>query len=206
MNTAKQNDALIRVPHAGAEVLLPPATIISNWLATLPGHANDAPAGIPPIGSEWPEQGGIYAGLMRGSDGHPDYHLIVATGPDAEIEEIKWGEAGEQVPGADSEWDGLANTNALCASENDPAAAVWAAGTLRNGFRDWYLAARREYALCYATVPELFQKSGYYWSSTQYSAYGAWTQDFANGFQDGGHKHYAFRARAVRRFISTSTL
>jgi len=32
---------------------------------------------IPPIGEIWPGQGGIYAGIMRGRDGKPDYHLIV---------------------------------------------------------------------------------------------------------------------------------
>lgn len=33
----------------------------------------------PPIGQHWPEQGGIYAGLVRGTDGQPDHHLILAT-------------------------------------------------------------------------------------------------------------------------------
>ncbi len=31
----------------------------------------------PPIGAMWPEQGGIYAGVMRGEWGH-NYHLIIA--------------------------------------------------------------------------------------------------------------------------------
>lgn len=31
----------------------------------------------PAIGHVWPGQGGIYAGLMRGLDGQPDYHLII---------------------------------------------------------------------------------------------------------------------------------
>lgn len=38
----------------------------------------DATQTTPPrIGAEWPGQGGIYAGIMRGRDGGPDYHLIV---------------------------------------------------------------------------------------------------------------------------------
>lgn len=32
---------------------------------------------VPRIGQYWPGQGGIYAGIMRGRDGAPDYHLIV---------------------------------------------------------------------------------------------------------------------------------
>jgi hypothetical protein len=33
----------------------------------------------PALGAPWPEQGGIYAGLVRGIDGAPDYHLIVGA-------------------------------------------------------------------------------------------------------------------------------
>jgi hypothetical protein len=32
----------------------------------------------PRIGEYWHSQGGIYAGLARGEDGQPDYHLILA--------------------------------------------------------------------------------------------------------------------------------
>lgn len=34
--------------------------------------------GLPRIGVLWPEQGGIYCGLVRGDNGAPDYHLIMA--------------------------------------------------------------------------------------------------------------------------------
>ena len=32
----------------------------------------------PPIGEYWHGQGGIYAGLARGENGQPDYHLVLA--------------------------------------------------------------------------------------------------------------------------------
>ena len=32
----------------------------------------------PPIGEYWGGQGGIYAGLVRGENGQPDYHLVLA--------------------------------------------------------------------------------------------------------------------------------
>ena len=32
----------------------------------------------PPIGDYWDGQGGIYAGLARGENGQPDYHLVLA--------------------------------------------------------------------------------------------------------------------------------
>jgi hypothetical protein len=37
---------------------------------------------VPAIGSEWPEQGGHFAGAMLGADGEPDYLLIV--GPECD--------------------------------------------------------------------------------------------------------------------------
>lgn len=47
---------------------------------------------LPTIGSEWKEEGGIYAGIARGQNGAADYHLVV--GPEAEGE-LKWKPAME---------------------------------------------------------------------------------------------------------------
>ncbi|MCG8393330.1 MAG: DUF1566 domain-containing protein [Pseudomonadales bacterium] len=198
-----QTQQMIEVKHGGATILLPHATIVKNWLATLPGHANDNPDQIPAIGEVWPEQGGIYAGMVRGSNGLPDYHLIAAH--PQEEKKLEWGTAGIEVSGADHEWDGLANTIALAEDGHDHPAADWAHQLNLNGRNDWYLPARRELSLLYANVPELFDKV-WHWSSTQYSAITAWSQYFGDGFQDTGLKGNAFRARAVRRFISHSTL
>ena len=41
----------------------------------------------PRIGEAWLEQGGIYAGLVRGADGQPDHHLILA---EAKPEAMAW--------------------------------------------------------------------------------------------------------------------
>lgn len=51
-----------------------------------------AALGIAPrIGEVWPGQGGIYAGIARGTDGMPDAHLILcATTPDSTLD---WGSA-----------------------------------------------------------------------------------------------------------------
>ena len=201
-----QSNELIDIQIHGATVSLPRQTVLANWLASLPANES-RPCDIPPpIGETWASQGGVYAGLMRGENGQPDYHLIVPRAEQAQIETIKWGSPGEEETGATSEWDGLANTRALIQRGNDHPAAQWVANLDLHGHRDWYLPARRELALCYATVPELFEKSGYYWSSSQSSADGAWTQAFDDGYQYGGHKDDALRGRAVRRFISHSAL
>ncbi|MDD0981684.1 DUF1566 domain-containing protein [Pseudomonas shahriarae] len=160
---------------------------------------------LPAIGTYWPEQGGVYAGVMRGEEGRPDYHLVVAQGDKGENSSVAWGSYGEDEPCAKYACDGLLNTAALAHSENDHPAALWTANLSIEGHNDWYLPSRFELALCYATVSELFAKE-WHLSSTQYSPDTAWVQGFGGGGQDYGHKGYARRARAVRRVINTSTL
>jgi hypothetical protein len=147
------------------------------------------------------EQGGIYAGRMRGSNGHPDYHLFVATAPMGFIRDIEWGGRGVDRSDATSEFDGLANTLALARHGGHPA-AEWASSLAINGHHDWYLPSRRELRLLWCTAPELFEP-GWYWSSTQYSANVAWFQYFDDGGQGDYDKDYQARARAVRRFLIT---
>ncbi len=48
------------------------------------------------IGAIWPGEGGIYAGVMRGRDGGPDYHLIVGPEYDGELQ---WQPAMEWATG-----------------------------------------------------------------------------------------------------------
>lgn len=156
---------------------------------------------IPAIGQPWPEQGGIYAGLMRGAAGKPDYHLVVPAGPKGFIAKVAWGGYEKDEAAAGSEYDGYANTRALVNSKHSHPAAEWAAELEIEGHTDFYLPSRRELALCYANVPELFEKA-WHWSSTQYSPYSAWIQLFDGGFQSLDHKSNEFRARAVRRVVT----
>ncbi|MDT4854192.1 hypothetical protein FQZ97_884820 [compost metagenome] len=155
----------------------------------------------PPIGQHWPGQGGVYAGLVRGEDGQPDYHLVVPTAAAATAEEIAWGAAGEKEDGATHARDGLANTRALCESEHGHPAAQWAAALEIEGHRDFYLPSRFELALCYANVRELFEER-WHWSSTQCSPDTAWVQGCGDGTQNFGRKDGDYRARAVRRVVN----
>lgn len=165
--------------------------------------ANKPAAALPNIGEYWPSQGGVYAGMMRGQDGQPDYHLIVAAGEVGFVKEIAWGGYEKDEPAAKSEWDGKANTLALSRSDIDHPAAEWAAGLEIDGHVDWYLPARREAALCYANTPELFEE-GWHWTSTQSSRDGAYAQYFTYGRQDRGDKYGGLRARAVRRLANSA--
>jgi hypothetical protein len=161
-----------------------------------------APLAPPRIATEWPGQGGVYAGIMRGEDGLPDYHLIVPTHSSASIKKIIWSDSYIDQPIANHEFDGLANTTALCKSAYSHPAAQWAASLKIDGLSDFYLPARRELSLAFATVPELFEKE-WHWSSTQYAAHPgyAWLQDFTNGNQGYLPKSNEYRARPVRRIL-----
>jgi len=186
----------------GAELTVPEDVLFAAWLRQTIGETPPAPNAAPKIGEVWPGQGGVYAGVMRGEAAKQDYHLIVPTDPRASIEEIAWGGAGVEETGALSEFDGAANTEALFCSRQSHPAAQWARELNIDGHSDFYLPARRELSLCYANVPELFEKA-WYWSSTQYAGFShnAWLQYFSDGHQSHNHKDDEFRARAVRRLV-----
>lgn len=77
----KPTDKVILQLGDDAEVIVPATTVVRSLLDNLLQRASaptaDANKTIPRIGERWPGQGGIYAGVMRGRDGKPDYHLIV---------------------------------------------------------------------------------------------------------------------------------
>ncbi|BBH11774.1 DUF1566 domain-containing protein [Chromobacterium haemolyticum] len=196
--------ATINLPLGNATLSVPAeeaARILIEKFLHEPAARSDSK--LPRIGEAWPGQGGIYAGLMRAEHDAPDYHLVVPTDPASNVQEIAWGGYDHDEPDAKSDFDGLANTLALCESERDHPAAKWAAGLVIDGHADFYLPARRELSLCYANVPELFDKE-WHWSSTQSSRDTAYGQTFTNGTQYGYGKDSILRARAVRRLVNSA--
>lgn len=146
--------------------------------------------------------GGVFAGLVRGAPGKPDYYLFVAHGPKGEHEKLAYGGYGHEVKKATSDNDGAANTAALCAHTEAHPAAQWARDLKLDGFSDFYLPSRNELRICYANAADAFAKE-WYWSSTQYAGghNSAWHQYFGYGNQDYDYKDFEGRCRAVRRLI-----
>lgn len=73
---------------AGALVTLPVETLTALWLEQVRQTSLTAAQpviGAVRIGAQWRSEGGIYAGIARGRDGKPDYHLIVAEIEEASI-------------------------------------------------------------------------------------------------------------------------
>lgn len=154
---------------------------------------------IPPFGTLLPQYGGHFGGIMRGAaaDGSQDYALIVPAADGAEIEAIVWAPDYIDVPGAASQTDGRANTAAMAAAGLDLGKRIQAIEL--HGHADWYLPAAAELRALSATVPELFDKSDWYWSSTQSSRRDAFIQDFECGYALSIGKDDEGRVRPVRQ-------
>ena len=154
---------------------------------------------LPAIGCFIVSQGGYLGAIMRGpaADGSQDYALIVPAAAGAEIESLAWAPEYVKIEGADSKTDGMANTAAMVAAGLDLAKRITTLDL--HGFQDWYLPATHELRTLYINVPDLFDKDEWYWSSSQFSRYYAWCQDFEYGFSYNFYsKGLELRARPVR--------
>jgi hypothetical protein len=103
---------------------------------------------------------------------------------------------------------GRQNTALILAADADAPAAKACADYRGGGFSDWYLPSRDELNRMYQNLKRnnIGGFSNYiYWSSSQYlDSYlgdrGAWTQNFASGYQYFDYKHVGNRVRGVRAF------
>lgn len=125
---------------------------------------------IPRIGSFWREQGGIYAGIVAGENGEPDYHLIHASS-EHEIFEVDFSSA---IEAAKTPFNGFQDW--YLPTRRD---ARLLTINCRDSFDldDWYWTSTQ---------------------GAHYDDY-AWMQEFTNGTQLSYHKSNTDRARAVRR-------
>lgn len=124
---------------------------------------------LPKIGEEWPEQGGIYAGIRIGKGGADDYLLIVGPEHDGYL---TWNSA--------IEWAG---TLAVVGAHRDFALPTRLEGA---ALFDRMRSSFQPYRYWLSEQPA---------SNSTY----AWAQSFDNGCQFGYHKVSDFRARSVRR-------
>lgn len=188
---------LITVSKGDTMLTTPDAALALQVLTGLSVSANPAaaPSGIPAIGEYWPSEGGVNGGLFQGGD--RPYYLIVPVGADAE-KELQWGGYGDELDGASSPHDGLANTADLVGADDDYPAALFCNAFERDGHKDFYLMSRREATFLEATVPEVFNKRRH-WTSSQYSAHGAYSMGFEDGWLSYNGKDGERLVRPVRR-------
>lgn len=153
----------------------------------------------PCYGEYWQGQGGVVVDFVPSMGDKPGWYLIATVGGEAEKAGVAWGPEDLDVPGAQDDWDGLANTIAMANNGRQHPAAEWVRGLAIDGHSDFYIPSQQEQRLLWARVPKLFQ-SRYYWSSTQSSRHDAWLQSFGDGGQGRNDKRHEARIRAVRRF------
>ena len=155
-----------------------------------------ADVGPPPASGElWPSQGGFFICTAPAMFGLPARHLIAAR---EERDGLAWGGRGEDVPGAASQFDGAANTVALLRDSSEHPAALYAANYQSDGHADFFLGSRLDMLLCYWHAPQLFQKEGWYATSSQCSRHLAWAQGFEYGYSYGHSKDAPLRVRPLR--------
>lgn len=152
----------------------------------------NAPLALPLPGTKLPHLGGNLGAYVAHADGSVRA-LIVS--PATHERAGTWGEYGQDVPGARS-IDGLASTNAMAEAGSELARAVRALTI--GGCALWYIPSRLEWLALQTQAPQLFKKTGWYWSSTQYSRLSAYCQDFEYGYSNAHGKDTPRRARAVR--------
>lgn len=133
----------------------------------------------PNEGEHWQGHGGIYVGTYR--DGDKRYHLIVADTPESKLEG-EWGKYGEEIEDEFSFVDGEHNTQLILAAEPDNPIAKSIRNLVIEGHNDFHWPAQKQLMLCYINAQHLFDQT-WHWSSTQYSASGAWGQGFGDGCQ-----------------------
>ncbi len=156
--------------------------------------------------------GGVVFHVYKDGSG-AEHGLIVAltNQSDSQI----WSNVTNQLAGASSSWNGLANSNAIVAQPGHASSAAklcldYEAG----GFADWYLPAKYEINLLWGNLynvnksltsisgaTEIFPSDNFnnYWSSSEFGPSSAWNLNIYGDFSTN-NKDYASNVRAVRAF------
>lgn len=102
-----------------------------------------------------PYGGGFYAGRLL--VGEHLFALLVAPKDGGEQDEALWNKLRKVVSGADSYFDGMANTRAM--AEAGSKLAKWALDLKLNGESDWYLPSRDELEIIYRNLKPSTRKN-----------------------------------------------
>lgn len=169
----------------GAEITLPIDDAFEAWFKQQFGKSIKAGRDIPRLGETVPGEGGTFAGFGPKEDGSLEW-LIAAPIDIGYFKDLTYGEYGKEVKGAESWYDGRANTAALMAHGDHPAARK-CAEFAHEGHSDYFLGAKLQMAAVFAGLHEKVPKE-WFLTSTQSSADFAWGQGFGYGGVDGWGK------------------
>ena len=150
--------------------------------------------------------GGIVAYILQSGD--PGYvagehHGLIAATADQSTG-IQWYNGTFVTTGATgiAIGTGQANTTAIVTIQGAGSYAAQLCNDLTvGGYNDWFLPSKDELDKLYINKVAIGGFAGsHYWSSSEYSAYYAWSQNFYYGNQNYNYKYLTGRVRAVRAF------
>ncbi|MDT4857893.1 hypothetical protein FQZ97_923360 [compost metagenome] len=121
-------------------------------------------------------------------------YALVAFDADSELE-AAWGEYGQNV--ATNHGDGEANTRAMAEAGSDLAAKVLGLGAFIPSALESHLMM---YAKQLGYLADL-NEDLWYWTSSQFSSYHAYSLDFEDGWQDLNDKTDERPVRPVRKIL-----
>ena len=154
--------------------------------------------------------GGIVFHVYRDQNG-VEHGLVLAL---QNLNWQSWGLNQIDVPNAESSWNGVANTQAIMATQgNQNSAAAICVNYAGGGYTDWYLPSVNELGILWNnlfTINKALQQvqgaqlvnETWYWSSTEVDSLIAWAFSFYYGYaQNTGYPKTNFRmVRPVRFF------
>jgi hypothetical protein len=188
-------------------------------LATAGGPGFDF---LDPANIGQPVEGGFFGGLIsHTADGNPTHALIVApaaTGATGtgytRATELAWKTTATATAGADSLFDGAANTAAMVAAGiADHPAAQFCYSLSIGGFSDWYLPAQLEHDIVYFNLKPSTISNATFTGANPYSVplrtenYTSENpaQTTVSWFQDGGAEAFSTVAHYASNEVSNSS-
>jgi len=152
-------------------------------------------------------QGGIIAYVFAPTDSGyvaGETHGLIVTENDEITNQLEWTTMSyDYLNTSVLLGTGMSNTQKIdSANYNYPSLASFACSSLSlNGFDDWYLPSKDELNKIYLNkglLPNF--RTGYYWTSSEYSDYEVWVHDFSSGNQVTQYKWEYYNVRSVRSF------
>jgi len=176
-------------------------TVDGGFTATCAVTVNPAPVAV---GDSY--GGGIVAYVLQSGDLGYDanvQHGLIAASADQSTG-IQWHNGSYVVTGATGTeiGTGQVNTTAIVTIQGTGSYAAQLCDDLtEGGYDDWFLPSKDELNKLYINRVAIGGFAVYArWSSSEYSAYFAWSQNFGIGLQSPRSKTFTFRVRAVRAF------
>ena len=148
--------------------------------------------------------GGLIFYVKEG--GFSDGWMYLEAAPSDQSTSAVWGCYGVSISGADGTAVGTGEQNTIdieAGCTTPGTAADICANLSLGGYSDWFLPSKDELNLMYTNLKVAgvggFAEEGY-WSSSEFSAYGAWGQHINDGSQEASGKYGTYRVRAIRAF------